>query len=186
MSSRRSQSILFFALCLALSVQYASAQEHEDSKKTMAVTPAGTMVQVDELNEKGLGMPVYPGARPVSRTEDDMGVSVMVTRPDSKGEVLTARYSTPDPKDKVVAYYKSELAQFGNVLECRGHQVVSYDVRDPKHKDELTCEDGNVAAPAQVVVLKAGSHSDQHMVVVKRRANATEFRLIYASKRSTL
>jgi hypothetical protein len=51
--------------------------------------------------------------------------------------VKAVSYRTPDSPDKVKAFYRKELAHFGDVIECKGNRPVG---NPSKTSEGLTCD----------------------------------------------
>jgi hypothetical protein len=85
--------------------------------------------------------------------------------------VRAVNYSTPDPQDKVVAFYKKSLSRYGDVITCQGNSPVG----TPTATSEgLTCADDGGHGHVQIndkdigrhhgLQLKAGSKRHQHIL----------------------
>ncbi len=127
-------------------------------------------VSSDKLDEKQLGIPIYPGARVKPQSDNSKeGANLSLDMGDDSLRVLAQSYVSDDPPDRIASFYKQRLAKFGPVLECRdGHAV-----GDLKTTNGLKCDndDGKDGG----IELKAGSERDQHVVGVKPASNGTEF-----------
>ena len=98
----------------------------------------------------------------------------------SRGEFFNA-----DSPDKVEAFYRSALAQYSDVIECRHHTAVGKPERTGLG---LTCADDNHVHTGKnhefdpdsdsETELKAGSKSRQHIVSLQSSASGTRFGLV--------
>jgi hypothetical protein len=166
MNSRR-----VFALLLVLLLFNLIAAAQDNRRRSVRVeTEEGTYgVSSEKLNEKQLGVPVYPGARikPQSGTSKD-GANLSLDMGDESLSVLAQTYLSDDAPDRVVSFYKDRLAKYGPVLECRhGHAVGAVQTTGG-----LKCEGGD--GDDNDVALKAGSENDQHIVGVKPSGKGSE------------
>jgi hypothetical protein len=111
--------------------------------------------------------------------------------------VIALNYESDDAPDKVLAWYKKDMAQkYGKVLECRGDTYVGIDKEGSKGSDNdsqsLTCEDkdskhgdhfGNIdLSDKYTTELKAGTRDKQHIVVVKQEGGRSNIALVYIQK----
>ncbi len=111
-----------------------------------------------------LGLPLYPGAVPDEAKGKDRAVDVHVGFGPWKVRVQAAEYRVRDPEEKVEAFYKKALAQYGTVLTCKGKVPVGEPARTAQG---LSCQDEGKGGPRESggdLQLKAGSPSKQHVV----------------------
>ncbi len=142
-------------------------------------TPFGSM-QV-KTNEAKTGLTPYPGATVVKKGhgDDDGGAAdVNMSFGSFKLGVHVVELSSPDPEDKVLAFYRSDMARYGTVLTCRGKTAVGTPVRT---SEGLTCgaNQNNVhESEANHLELRAGSERHQHIVGVHTENGATRIGLV--------
>jgi len=117
-------------------------------------TPAGSL----EVTEGGLsdavtGLPLYPGAQPTGRS----GASLSLQIPLQKNmRLVTAEFSTADPFEMVVNYYRQRLGQAAK--ELRGTNEVSFSiVAGGKQKWVVVRRKGLRTEIAMANVTEAGS-----------------------------
>ena len=81
-------------------------------------TPTGTIStgSAGGVSEADLGVPIYPGA---SRREGGMQIN------SASGSMVTVVFSTSDPVDKVVAFYKDKLGENASVIQSPTGAVIS-------------------------------------------------------------
>ncbi len=137
-------------------------------------------VDVRQNAADSLGLAVYPGAA-LDSAKDNKPVDVNLGFGAWKLRVQAAEYVTADPLDKVQAFYKHALAQYGDVLTCRGEAPVGEPART---RDGLTCRDdeksghGKIASSGDLQ-FKAGSRSRQHIVGFdEKKGPGTHFALV--------
>ena len=182
--------------CLALAAGVAGCRIHVDKgangedKQVRIDTPFGGIhVNTDQTTAADLGLPVYPGAQIAKDKEDDKSADIHMGFGEWELRVKVVNYSTPDSQDKVVAFYKSALGRFGNVISCQGESAVG----TPTTTTEgLTCNDSgqNVQvndhgtsygyhSGKSGFELKAGSKRHQHIVGFESSApGQTRFALV--------
>lgn len=72
-----------------------------------------------ELNAAELGLPIYPGARPLPDKADENAALSLGLWGGSLGFSLkVAKYASRAPLDRVAAYYREALAVLGPVIDC--------------------------------------------------------------------
>jgi hypothetical protein len=164
------------AVALGLGLGLAGCHVHVDKdsngkEKTVQVdTPfGGVHVNTDQTSAADLGLPVYPGAKPVTDDDKHKSADVHLGFGEWQLRVKAVNYTTPDSQDQVIAFYKKALGRFGDVITCQNNTAVG----TPAATHEgLTCDDhdsnknvhindGNVRHDYQ---LKAGSKRHQHIV----------------------
>jgi hypothetical protein len=118
---------------LSHSVQVNVHDSGADKKQVSIKTPFGG-IEVNNGNsvsEAALGLPIYPGAKPL---KDEGSARVNLGFPNEKSlQVVAAKFETPDPIDKVEAFYHQRV----------GSQVTKFTAKDSdgktvfeiKHKD---------------------------------------------------
>jgi len=94
--------------------------------------------------------------------------------------VKALSYKTTDPPDKVMAFYRKDMAKFGAVILCRGNHAVG----TPDHTQEgLSCdkdhgEKVNIDEDSSKNELKAGSKTRQHIVAIDPDGSGTKIGLV--------
>lgn len=155
----------------------------------MATPFGGMQVKTDpEKVTSGLGVGLYPGATLEMKKKDGKdeadAADFSMGFGDFKIRVKAVTYTTPDSADKVEAFYRKELAQYGDVITCKDDKPVG----TPTHTGQgLTCEekDGHVNVNGKGtesvkggLELRAGSKQHQHIVGIERKGNVTRFGLV--------
>lgn len=183
--------------CVALAAGMAGCRIHVDKgangedKDVQVDTPfGGVHVNTDQTTAADLGLPVYPGAEIVEDKDKDKSADIHMGFGEWELRVKVVNYSAPDSQDKVVAFYKKELARYGDVIACQGQSPVG----TPTTTSEgLTCND---KGHPQVQIdnhgkdygyhssgdgfeLRAGSQRHQHIVGFESSApGQTRFTLV--------
>ena len=139
-----STSLLAAGLCLLLTGCVVKVNKHEnDGKKhdnvSIATPFGGVHVQSNQTTASDLGLPVYPGAEETTGNGKDVSANVNLGFGPWQLRVKVVKYTTSDPRDKVVAFYRKALGQFGTVIACDGNSPVG----KPTVTDQgLTCKGG--------------------------------------------
>lgn len=165
---------------------------HGDNKNVKIATPfGGLQVRTNEsVVVTGIGLPVYPGATIVKKNESDDGaVDLNMSFGSFQFKVKAASYRTPDSPEKVLNFYKKELARFGSVIQC----LHDHPVGTPTHTDEgLTCEDDDHHDSDHINInkgdlsdngndatsLKVGSKRRRHVVEIHPDGVGSKFGLV--------
>lgn len=180
------------ALLLPLAGCFVQTKKHADGKgdDVNIQTPLGGMsVKTDQAQvAQKLGLPVYPGAVPEKKTDnDESSADVNMNFGPFHLRVLAQGFTSADSPDKVRAFYKKALAQYGDVIECQHkHAVTGSPARTAQG---LTCDDDNhistggkskekITIDEGEVELKAGSKSRQHIVGFESKDGGTKFGLV--------
>jgi len=91
-------------------------------------TPGGTLTAGSNVavSEEQLGVAIYPGS-----THREGGLSVST----AQGSTVSAVFSTSDPVDKVVAFYKDKLGSGASVFQSERSAILS--TRSTDNKESL-------------------------------------------------
>lgn len=131
-----------------------------------------------------VGLPAYPGAQPVAETADDKhSADVNFSIGSFKVQVLATALETSDSPAQVEAFYRKALAQYSDVIACRGNRPVGTPTRTGMG---LTCDDdkhgktihGKTYDHEDGLELKAGSSSRQHVVALDEKSGKTHIELV--------
>ncbi|HVJ04086.1 MAG TPA: hypothetical protein VM578_00290 [Candidatus Saccharimonadales bacterium] len=163
---------------LTLAACKVSHENHGDNEKVSVEAP-GASVKVDtETTANDSGIPLYPGAQEKQGSGDDKGrANVNVSTPFLKVKVVALKFTADDPPEKVLAFYRSKLGSYGNVVECKG-KAQDVEIGSGRGPDSpVTC--GKDQAHGDEVRLKVGTEGNQHDVAVKPNGKGSEFELIY-------
>ena len=128
------------------------------------------------------GLAVYPGARLKQKDSDgsDKSANVNISGFGFGIKVVALEYESDDDPAKVLSFYKDQLKNYGNVLECRNVGHMNLDANFNKHgsdegSNELTCK----GESGHETELKVGKKDDQHIVQVKQEGKGSSFALVY-------
>jgi hypothetical protein len=175
------------ALTLLLSGCNVSNDKHGDNNNVKIGTPFGSMhIKTDDsVDTSAIGIAAYPGAKPYKdrdKSNDNNSADINMSFGDFHLGVKAATYLTPDSQDKVIAFYKKDLAaRYGDVLTCRGDDTVGSPARTALG---LTCsdKDGNHVTAGNTdtndLELRAGSQQHQHIVGVNAKDGGSKIALV--------
>jgi hypothetical protein len=179
--------------CLTLAAGLAGCRINVDKgangeeKHVQVDTPFGGIhVNTDETSAADLGLPVYPGAQPVTDKNKHKSADVQLGFGEWTLRVRAVSYATSDTREQVIAFYKKALGRYGDVITCQGNSPVG----SPATTAEgLSCEDdkngkvrigqGDYGVSKDGLLLKAGSKRHQHIVGFEdQRDNQIHFSLV--------
>ncbi len=159
--------------------------KHGDKKDVDISTPLGGMsVKTDKnVTPDALGVAAYPGASAVAESKDEKSANVDMHFGDFRLHIVTAKFFTSDPQQKVIDFYRKDLGRYGDVLECnKEHQAVG---AIKKTGQGLTCDDHgkhskviHIGGKDTDEDLRAGSDRHQHIVSVETQDNGTKFTVV--------
>ena len=164
-------SLVFAVVLLSVSL---FAQENKptptDKHKIVVETDSGKYgVGAEKLDPKQLGVAIYPGAKIDESENNKSDASLSFEWGQDSTRLYLQRYTTSDPPDKVVSFYRKQLSKYGPVLECRAGKPANV-----VPKTSCDSDDDNKS-----VELKVGAEGKQHVVGVTPTAHGTEFGLVY-------
>lgn len=179
----RGLALATWLACLLLAGCHVSTNNNGKNDNVEIGTPFGSMhVKTnDAANTAAIGLAVYPGAVPLKEHDDKDSDAADINM--SFGSfhlgVQAASFQTPDQPDKVLAFYRKDLARYGDVIECRGDAPVGQPTRTALG---LTCSDEGhhhqVTINGSDLELRAGSQQHQHIVGVDPRNGGTKIGLV--------
>lgn len=169
------------ALLLAAGCRVQVNKNANGTEKNVKIeTPFGGLhVRSGQTTAADVGLPVYPGATIAPDREGDKSADVHMGFGSFQMAVKVVNYQTPDPADKVLAFYQKALGRYGDVIRCNGDQPVG---TPTVTQEGLTCSEDNHGAHVQVsgnLSVKAGSKHHQHIVAIEDKSGSnTRFALI--------
>lgn len=138
----------------------------------------------DNGSVSGIGLMRYPGSVPA---KDDNGkhdgADINLNFGDFHLGVKAADFQTADSPDKVQAFYRKNLAQYGDVLACQHDHPVGQPTRTSQG---LTCSDdehhghinADINSDAGGLELRAGSPTHMHVVGIEPKDGGTKIGLV--------
>jgi hypothetical protein len=196
LSRNRTRNVAALLSCLALAAFVAGCRIHVDKdangeeKDVQVDTPfGGVHVNTDQTTAADLGLPVYPGAELARSNDHDKSADVHMGFGNWALRVRVVSYTTPDSEDKVVAFYKSALGRYGDVIACQDNSPVG---KPTATAEGLNCSDNDSTVNVNTdghnygyhkgnngFELKAGSKRHEHIVGFESAApGQTRFSLV--------
>jgi len=169
------------AVLITLSLTACSVHSSKDngSDNVHISTPFGGMhVESNKTTASDVGLPVYPGATPYKDKNSD-SANVSMSFGSFHLKVLAASYETPDSQDKIFAFYRTALKEYGDVLECNGKHPVG---EPTVASSGLTCSEdrhsGSVNVDPNIHIDANGSDLGNHNGHQLRAGSPRNFRLV--------
>jgi hypothetical protein len=159
---------------------------NDQDKKVDIDTPFGGIHVSKGADVRDTGLPVYPGAKPKEKgdSDDEKSANVDISTSGFGLKVVALEYQTDAAPDRVIAFYKDKLKQYGKVLEChttaKHYNYEAHSDSDKDHSDELKCEGSN---DGKTIELKVGTKSNQHVVAIDPQDKGSDFALVYVRMR---
>jgi hypothetical protein len=162
-----------------------SSNKNSHGDNVQMRTPFGDMhiKTNNDANTAAIGLAAYPGAVPL---KDDDGknndaADINLNFGDFHLGVKAASFQTSDSRDKVEAFYRKDMARYGDVLKCRDDAPVGQPTRTA---EGLTCNDDHNRHEIHVgddhddLELRAGSPGHLHIVGIKSKDGGTKIGLV--------
>lgn len=177
---RIAMATLLVLIALAgCSVTTSNRSRTGEDKDVDIRTPLGSIsVHKGESDPKATGLTLYPGAQLKEDVDGDKsGANVNISSSFFGVKVVALKYQSSDPPDKVLGFYRKEMAKYGKVVDCTGGFSMGFHHHD---KDaEVTCDDHNGGGHEYREELKVGTENNQRIVAVRPSGNGSEFALVY-------
>lgn len=194
-SRTRCAMLLVGAFLLATSGCSVNDHKTGQSQNVQLRTPVGALdVRTNAVRAADVGLPTYPGAVEIDHKGDGSGsADVNLSFGKWRLHVKAVGYQSSDPEDKILVFYKSALAKFGDVLTCKDKVAIG---QPAKTRGGLTCSNGHeyeidmkVDASKKSASIKserisgdvkllAGSTDNQHIVEINPVPDGTKFSLV--------
>lgn len=170
-----------------------SGKDEQDKSVDIRTPFGGLQVRTNDVAAKDTGLTIYPGARQAPSTEhDDSQANVNIATAWFGVKVVALKFESDDSPDKIVDFYKKEMAKYGRVLQCKnGKEVAGGDNAASDDSEALTCRDHDKnshglninMSEGDTTELKVGTKSRQRIVAVKPSGNGAHFDLVYVQTR---
>jgi hypothetical protein len=172
-----------------------SVQSHKtgQAENVQVRTPLGGLsVRTNSVHGPDVGLPIYPGATETTDHGEDSGsADVALNFGKWRLTVKAVEYQSNDPEEKLIAFYKKAMSQYGDVLTCKDKVAIGkpsrtaqgltcandheYDVR--VKTDRATISTSNQPVTGNIKLL-SGSPGNQHIVEFKPESNRTRFSMV--------
>jgi hypothetical protein len=179
--------ILTGLLVVTIAVAGCSIRSSKDSngedKDVDIKTPVGSIsVHKGEADAKETGLALYPGAQlNKDRGDDDGGANVNISSPLFGIKVVAAKYKSDDSPEKVLGFYRKEMAKYGKVVGCNGGFAMSFHRHD--RDSDVSCDDHEGSGHEYKEELKVGTENNQRIVAVRPSGSGSEFAVVYVRAR---
>ncbi len=150
-------------------------------------SPFGSMhIKTDDtVDTAAIGLSIYPGSvawkddAAEAKDHDNHSANINMSFGDFHLGVKAAALRSTDSQDKILAFYRKDLARYGDVIECKGSTAVG----TPTHTSQgLTCntdKDNHIeVSEAGRLELRAGSEQHMHLVEVQAKDGAQKIGLV--------
>lgn len=115
-----------------------------------------------DVDAASLGVAIYPGAAPYKDKDDDDldgGANIWAVAANNGLKVAVKKFQSSDPPEKVIAFYRQALSQYGTVLTCSGSGT-DIEVNDGSDNDGDTERTSNRGRDADNTRDTGGDTSD--------------------------
>jgi hypothetical protein len=179
-------AILTVPLCAAFlagvtgcKVEVNKAHNGGNDDVKIATPFGGISVDKNQASAAELGLQPYPGAVGDKDGEGSQSARISMDFGSFRMRVRVADYRSQDSRDEIMAFYRKQLTQYGNVIECVGGKPLG----SPAVTQEgLTCDSSgheHTAHKPHELELKAGSKRHQHIVIFPEESDSpTRFTLL--------
>ena len=172
-------------VCLSTAGCHVSTHNQGKDNNVEIGTPFGSMhVKTDKAaNLAGLGITPYPGAAPFNEDDNDHSnhaADINMNFGSFHLGVKASSYLSDDPQEKILSFYRKDLARYGEVLQCAGNTPIGEPARTAQG---LTCDENNGAKHGRVhtgsgLELRTGSPQHQHIVALEQHGTAIKIGLV--------
>jgi hypothetical protein len=172
---------------LAVGCNLRVDKEKSNGKENVEIqTPLGDLKVRTNIDAKEVGLSVYPNARPAQKSQDDEhSANVNIDTPFFGLKVLAMGFESDDPPEKVVEFYKKDLARYGKVIECRGKGEEDHIKKNGGQEMSLKLECDENDPKSKDIELKAGEGDRQRVVGISPKGKGSEFGLVYIQIRGS-
>ena len=160
---------LIAALFLTSGCMVVREEEDGKTREVNISTPVGALAVTAGDKAGDTGLPIYPGAQPAQDDGDGdkERANVSIGTPWFGLHVRAAEYTTGDAPERVLAFYRERMKEFGDVTECRG---------DVNFRNGRPVCDPDRSEDVQFVV---GAEDRHRVVSVKPRRGGSQIALVY-------
>ncbi len=150
-------------------------EAYGDRKRVEIRSAVGDMTVNTNVDAPATGLPVYPGARPLHDGDEPRSANVSIGSSLFDLKVAAAKFESGDEPQRIVDYYRKEMAAYGAVTECRG----DVDFTGPRSDRRPVCR----GSGSREIQLVAGTEERHRLVSVKPRRGGSEFAVVYIETR---
>lgn len=168
------------ALALLCGCSISTSKDKNGKEKDVDIrTPLGSIsVHQGASDAKETGLSAYPGAQMKKDVDDHEGsANVNISSPFFGLKVVALKYQSDDAPDKVLAFYRKDMAKYGKVVDCTGGFSMNFHRHD--QDAEVTCDNRGGSDRRYREELKVGTENNQRIVAIKPNGDGSEFALVY-------
>jgi len=173
-------AVMVLAVLVGCSISTTKDSETGKDKDVDIRTPFGSLsVRQGAADAKQTGLTPYPGAQIKNDKdmEDHGSANVNISSSFFGVKVVALKYKTDDPPEKVLGFYRKDMARYGKVVDCTSG--FSMGVHHHDKDAEVSCNDGEGADHEYKEELKVGTENNQRIVAVRPSGSGTEFAMVY-------
>lgn len=161
------------SLLVVLSPLAIFSQDNSDKKQS---DKSIGFVLSPDASARDVGLPIYPGAKPLKEDSDESSAVKMGLWGGSSGfKLAVLKLESNDAPAKIADFYRKELVKYGKVLDCG--QPSSGRTQSSSDAKQLGCDDDQAVKGG--FTLKAGTKENQHIVGIEPKGNHTKIALVY-------
>jgi hypothetical protein len=142
-------------------------------------TPLGDVSVRSDTTPSDVGLPIYPGARPVVDARDHDNAVVSIDSPFGDVRVAALKFESDAAPEAIVEYYRHVMETYGAVTVCRGE----IDFDDGGSGRAPRCKGRPGRRGIQVAV---GTEGNYRLAAVKPHGVGSEFAVVYVRASSHL
>jgi len=179
-------ALLLFAL---LAGCHVSSNENGKNGDVDLKSPFGSLhVKTnDNVDTAAIGLSTYPGSTAWQDDADELkhrdnhSADINMSFGDFHLGVKATAFRSTDSQDKILAFYRKDMARYGDVIECQGTIAIGTPTRTAQG---LTCNTGTNSgkhiniSEAGRLELRAGSEQHMHIVEVQPKDGAQKIGLV--------
>ena len=180
---RLSVAVLIGATVLFAACSVQTKNNAQGKPETVDIkTPFGSTHIETDPKAQATGFTVYPNSRPHHESgKDNDGGSVNMSM--FGMNLAVAAFDTDDSPQKVLEFYDPQVKKYGAVLHCKIQSGVNSGGYGRNGESPTVCDHGEAtditaALNGEGIELKAGTNSDQHMVIIKTQGSGTQYVLL--------
>jgi hypothetical protein len=142
-------------------------------------TPLGSLsVHKGATDPKATGLSVYPSAQIKQDSDDhDGSANVDISSSFFGLKVVALKYQSNDSPDKVLSFYKKDMAKYGKVVDCTGGFSLTFNRHS--QDSEVSCDNYHGGGHRYSEALKVGTEHNQRIVAIRPSGSGSEFALVY-------
>jgi hypothetical protein len=187
-SMRALQTLAALLLLTLLAGCHVTSNKNGKDNDVDVKSPFGSMhIKTDDTVDMGaIGLSVYPGSSTwkddadEAKNHDSHSADINMSFGDFHLGVKAAALRSSDSTDKILAFYRKDMARYGDVIECQGTTVIGTPKRTAQGLTCNTDENHNHIEISETgkLELRAGSEQHMHIVEVQSKDGAEKIGLI--------